>query len=289
VKETYRILIFFIFLSLPVYGKAPLVIIAYSSSDASYNSAYAQVIAGIEKELSYTKMVDIVANSNDVDVQALLDSNSPDKVIALGKGVVDAVKKTSYRERVLAGLMFFKSGDYNGVGLALDSRVLVDQLSHLVPLLKRVFIVQQAHYQTIDYTPAPSGSSFTLEVREGADSLETIRILGQLLEKEATETDAIFIPANLPNNMLYEVAKVAWDKKIILLSTNLTHLENGALIVAYPNDVALGQQLGRLVSQKKPIYESANGVSFALNRRVAQHLAIEFNQASFDSFAFKIK
>jgi hypothetical protein len=288
-KEIYRILLVsFIFFSLPIYGKEPQILIAYSGIEASQNSAYAQVITGIEKKLNNAKKLEIDAG---VDVlQALLNHNSPDKIIALGKGVVDAVYKTSYREQTLAGLMFFKSGDYSGVSLALDSRVLVDQLFHLVPTVKRVFIIQQAHNQTIDYFPAIDESSPALEVREGVDSLSTIRLLGQLLEKEASATDAVFIPANLPNNILYEVAKIAWDKKVILLSTNLSHLENGALMVAYPDGVALGEQLGRLTTRnEQPSYESVTGVSLALNRRVAQHLTIEFDQASLDLFALKIK
>jgi hypothetical protein len=61
-------------------------------------------------------------------------------------------------------------------------------------------------------------------------------------------------------------------------------------MVAYPDGVALGEQLGRLSNRnEQPSYESVTGVSLALNRRVAQHLTIEFDQASLDLFALKIK
>lgn len=285
-KETYKILqIGIIFLSCPVFGKEPQVVIVYSAA-ALQNSAYAQVIAGIEKINSHAQRIEVEGNS--VNFQTLLDENRPDKVIALGKGVVDAIYNTSYRDRTFAGLMYFKSSDYRGVGLALDNRVLVEQLSRYLPSVKRIFIVQQAHYQTIDYIPNELMSSPMIEVREGVDSLDTIRVLGHLLE-DSNATDAVFIPANLPNNILYEVAKVAWDRKIILLSTNLGHLENGVLIAAYPDDVSLGEQLGRLVNRNGPVYEGVKVISFALNRRVAQHLAIEFEPAVLDSFTLKVK
>lgn len=268
-----------------VFAKDPQVTVVYSAS-ALVNPAYARVIEGIERVIPHAQRLEVAGDN--VNLQALLDSNRPDKVIALGKVVVDSIYKTSFREQAFAGLTYFKPNDYSGVGLALDNRVLTENLSKLLPSIKRFFIVQQAHYQTIDYTPSDLRLSPLIEVREGADSLDTIRVLGRLLE-EASATDAIFIPANLPTNILYEVAKVAWDRKVILLSTNLSHLEDGALIAAYPDDTALGEQLGRLVSRPGPIYESVKGIRFALNRRVAQHLAIEFDPAALGYFSLKIK
>lgn len=284
-KKIYKVILVNIFFSGPAFAKDPQVIIVYSVA-ALQNTAYAQVLAGIERINSNAQRFEIIPDG--VNFQTLLDQRRPDKIIALGKGVVDSVYKTSYREQTVAGLMYFNPPDYSGVSLALDNRVLVEQLSRLLPSVKRVFIVQQAHYQTIDYIPTELKASPSIEVREGADSLDTIRVLGRLLE-ETVATDAVFIPANLPNNILYEVAKVAWEKKIILLSTNLSHLESGALIAAYPDDAALGEQLGRLVNRSGPVYESIRVIRFALNRRVAQHLTIEFEPDVLDSFALKIK
>jgi ABC-type uncharacterized transport system substrate-binding protein len=287
-KEIYKILLIsFIFGIASAFGKEPQVTIVYSGTEASRSSAYALVVAGIEKTLKDTQT--LVVGSESDDIQSLLDNTHPDIVIALGKTVAEAVNKTSYRAQTLAGLMYLRSKDTNGVSLALDSRFLIGPVRKLVPSIKRIFIIQQTHYQTIDHVAALSKTSPIVEVREGADSLATIRILGRLLEGEATESDAVFIPANLPNNILYEVAKSAWDKRIILLSTNLSHLDNGALIVAYPDNLALGEQLGRLAYQQTPANESVKGISLGLNRRVAQHLNIDFDQVGLNAFALKIK
>jgi hypothetical protein len=189
----------------------------------------------------------------------------------------------------LVGLVHFNASEYNGVSLVLDSRSLIAQLSRFVPTITRVFVVQQAGYQTIDSVHAPSESHPALVMREGSDQLATIRILGHLVEEEATNTDAVFIPANLPLDILYEVAKVAWDKKVMLLSTNLAHLDTGTLIGFYPNEVAIGTQLGQLVRQQNPGYESLKGINSALNRKVAQHLAVDFSSTTLDLFTVKIK
>ncbi|CAD6877139.1 MULTISPECIES: hypothetical protein [Methylomonas] len=285
-KEIYNLLkSSIIFFSCSTFAKDPQVVIVYSA-EALGNPAYAQVIAGIEHMNSHVQRIESTGDNN--NISSILDATHADRVIALGKGIVENIYRTEYRERTLAGLMYFNPAEYSGVGLALDNRVLVEHLARLLPSVKHFFVVQQSHFQTIDYVPNNLKSSAVIEIREGVDSLDTIRVLGRLLD-EATSADAIFIPANLPKNILYEVAKVAWDKKIILLSTNLSHLENGALIAAYPDDFALGEQLGRLVSRPSPVYENIKVIKFALNRRVAQHLAIEFDPIVLDSFALKIK
>lgn len=285
-KEIYKLLkTSIIFFSCSTFAKDPQVAIIYST-EALGNPAYTQVIAGIEQINSHVQRIESTGDSN--NLISILEGAHADRVIALGKGIVDAIYRTKYRERTLAGLMYFNPTEFSGVGLALDNRVLVEHLARLLPSVKRIFVVQQSHFQTIDYVPSNLKPSATMEVREGVDSLDTIRVLGRLLD-EVTASDAIFIPANLPKNILYEVAKAAWDKKIILLSTNLSHLENGALIAAYPDDFALGEQLGRLVNRPNPVYENVKVIKFALNRRVAQHLAIEFDPIVLDSFALKIK
>lgn len=287
-KEIYKkLLIIFIFGITPAFGKELQVAIVYSSAEAGNSSAYAQVVEGIVKTIKNAHKIEI--SSENEDLQSLLDNSHPDKVIVLGKAMTEAVNQTSYREQTLSGLMYLRSEDAYGVSLALDGRLLIELVVRLLPSIERIFIVQQTHLQTVDHVTDTSKSSLSVEVREGADSLATIRYLAHLLDSEATSKDAVFIPANLPTNILYEVAKVAWDKRIMLFSTNLSHLDNGALIVAFPNNELLGEQLGRLAVQKEPAKESAKAINFGLNRRVAQHLNIDFDQTGLNAFTLKIK
>jgi ABC-type uncharacterized transport system substrate-binding protein len=117
----------------------------------------------------------------------------------------------------------------------------------------------------------------------------TIRLLGHLVEEEATTSDAVLIPANLPSNIFYEIAKIAWDRKIILLSTNLAHLENGVLMAFYPDPEGLGEQLGVLANTGKFEFENLKAVTAGLNQRVAQHLNIEIEASKLDLFSVKLK
>jgi len=279
--------LFVISISSPANGKEPRIVIAYPASETSQALTYTHVIDGIEKAVGHAERLEVTEGSD--TVQAQLDRLHPDKVIALGKKVAGTINKTSFLKLMLVGLAHFNPAEYNGVSLTLDSRSLGTQLSRFVPSVKRVFVVQQAGHQTIESVPAISGTQPTLEIREGSDQLATIRLLGHIVGEEATATDAVFIPANLPSDILYEVAKVAWDKKIMLLSTNLAQLDTGTLMGFYPDELALGEQLGQLVTKKNPGFESTRGVNSALNRKVAQHLGIDFDPATLDLFTVKIK
>ena len=119
--------------------------------------------------------------------------------------------------------------------------------------------------------------------------VSTIRLLGQLVEQDATTSDAVLIPANLPGNILFEITKIAWDRKIILLSTNLSHLESGVLMVFYPDEEKLGEQLGNLANNSKPGFENLQSVNAGLNQRVAQHLDIAVEASVLDQFSVKLK
>jgi hypothetical protein len=286
-KEIYKLIhLGTLFFSCLLSAKESDQILIVYSATALQNPVYEQVIKGIERVSSHTQRLEVI--SGGVNFQALLDQNHSDRVIGLGKDIVDSIYKTTFRVKTLAGLMYFKPNDYNGVSLSLDNRVLIERLSRFLPSINRIFIVQQTHYQTVDYIPSDLNSSPKIEIREGVDSLDTIRVLGQLLES-VSSSDAVLIPANLPTNILYEVAKVGWERKVVLISTNLSHLESGALIAAYPDDVALGEQLGLLAIRNDPVYESIKSIKFGLNKRVAQHLAIEFTPSVLDEFAIKIK
>ena len=130
----------------------------------------------------------------------------------------------------------------------------------------------------------------TIVSLEGSDSLETIRLLGHLLEQDVTPTsDAVFIPANLDSDIRLNVEKIAWDKKIMLLSTNFSHLETGIPMVFYPDPIALGNQLGRLAGKKNLSYENAAVINIGLNRRTAQHIDLAPSPDKPDLFSVQIK
>ena len=186
----------------------------------------------------------------DTNLLTELNRRKPDKIIALGKRIADSINNTPYQSRTLAGWVLLKPPNA-GVSLVMEAEAFSQQLQQAAPFIHKVYVVQEQSRQSIASQTINPSSKPTLIVREGQDMIATIRLLGNLAETEAIPGEAILVPANLPANILYEIAKIAWTRKIILLSTNVAHLENAVLMVFYPDETALGQQLAEMIQQDR--------------------------------------
>jgi hypothetical protein len=270
------------------HAKESLILIAYPAVEEPLHSIYASVIKGIEKKVSHTEHLEVPDNTN--NLQSNIDKHHPDKIVALGKRVADAALKTTYRNQTVIGLVHSSPNESPGVSLALDSHGLAERLTQLAPFIKKVYAVQERSHPAITLSSVETPITTPLIIiKEGGDMVSTIRLLGQLVEQDATSSDAILIPANLPGNILFEITKIAWDRKIILLSTNLSHLESGVLMVFYPDEEKLGEQLGSLANNSKPVFENLQSINTGLNQRVAQHLNIAIASSVLNKFTVKLK
>ncbi|WP_152976353.1 type 1 periplasmic-binding domain-containing protein [Methyloglobulus morosus] len=270
------------------HAKTPIILIAYPAVEEPLHSIYASVIKGIEKKISHAELLEVADNIN--NLQGDLNKHHPDKIIALGKRVADAALKTTYRNQIVVGLVHSTPHESPGVSLALDSQELAKRLTQLAPFIKKVYAVQESSYPAITLYDADTPiNTPPIIMKEGGDMVSTIRLLGQLVEQDATSSDAVLVPSNLPGNILFEITKIAWDRKIILLSTNLSHLESGVLMVFYPDVEKLGEQLGRLANNSKPGFENLQSVNAGLNQRIAQHLNIRIEASLLNQFSVKLK
>jgi hypothetical protein len=269
------------------YAVAARVVVVYQTPDPSQEQVYSAVLNGIENKLKTIVKLELSPSTS--DLQSQLDSYHPLRVIALDRSVANLVNKTSYKNKLLAGLFSFEANQFSGLSLSLDNRAVAAKLTHFIPSIGRLFIVQQKGFQTIKDSLVKNDKTSKVKMVNGGDSLATIRLLSNLLEHEATPSDAVFIPPNLPDDILFKIGLAAWDIKIKLFSTNMWHLENGALIVFYPDTIAMGEQLGMMVDKKLPAYETVDAIATGLNRRLAQHHGVDFEPSVQGQFTVKIK
>jgi hypothetical protein len=277
----------FLLVSCSVYAQGSPVLIVYPQVEEPLHGIYAGIIQGIKRKISNTELLELPDGTD--DAQSELDRHHPNKIIALSKRVAHTIGKSSYRGQTLVGMVHTNPSEAVGVSLAMDSQDFTKLLLHLAPFIKRIFVIQEHTHPAITSIRVDSASTPTIVIREGGDMTATIRLLGHLVEEEATTSDAVLVPANLPNNIFYEIAKIAWDRKIILLSTNLAHLESGVLMAFYPDPEGLGEQLGVLANTGKFEFENLKAVSAGLNQRVAQHLTIEIEVSKLELFSVKLK
>jgi ABC-type uncharacterized transport system substrate-binding protein len=241
---------------------------------------YEEVISGIRNAVPNVAV--ITHDSQQDNLQTLLDANHPASVIALGKQSAAAVRQTTYRNKVVCGLHYFKD-DCPGVSLALAADSITQSLHELLPKAIRLVLVYETGLAGVD-APRPLAVShgISIQAMPAADTLKAINALGNLVEHDAqATTDVVAIPPNLPEDILFKVVASAWDRNITLITTNLGHLEHGVLMAFVPDPLAMGKQLGLLALKPNAGWEPAKTGKLALNRLVAKHLGLSFGENPF--------
>lgn len=270
-------------------AKEPQVLVLYPATDPPVSSIYATTIQGIQSRVNSLSAIAIPETAGLADIKPSIDQLHPDKIIALGNQAAEFIKQTPYRSQALVGLLYFNPADYHGVSLKLDSQVLIVHLQRLIPRIRQVFVVENSSHLILQQDFSATASKPLLTVRTGNDLMTSLHILGQLLEHDATPEDAILIPADIPKDILYEASQIAWRKNIVLLSTNLSHLEYGVLMTFNPNLFALGEQLGDMIHQETLTYQPIKRIEVSLNKRVAQHLAMYFDPSVLSGFSLVLE
>jgi hypothetical protein len=264
-----------------VLSKELNVLIAYSKTSLEKHPIYTSVIKGIEKNLS-TEILEL--NDDEQDYQHKLDRIHPDRIIALGKQVVKSIDNTTYVDKMIAGIMFFDPSNYIGVSLIIDHSVIEQQVTALLPEIQKIYVFQQENNQSI-YSRQ---NSKRLEFKDYPDLLDAIRASSNMIEK-SDSTVAIVLPPNTAPNIVFGLAKLAWDKNLVLISTNLSHLDAGVMMVLFPDAEATGEELASLAKLINPKGQYTKNIKIALNSRVAQHLSKEFTQKQKDKFSITVK
>lgn len=281
------LLILFIAAPSPLLADAHKILCVYETPPATQEAIYNEVFEGIKNKIGDFEKILVSDNTSSLKQQ--IDQANPEKIIALGEKAATAVADTPYRDKLIAGLFKFNASSFNGVSLVLTDKAIAAKLTQLIPGIKHIFIIQERGHKTIEKDNGIKSPTMKIVAIDGDDSLSTIRELGRIVEKDATQNDAVFLPSNLPDEILFKVGLMAWDKNIKIFSTNMWHLENGALMAFYPNAKAMGEQLGAMASSNIMAHETVAIIDVGLNRRIAQHLGIQIAPAVEALISVKIK
>lgn len=291
-SETFRTLVLIISLLGGGFSQAENTntLLIYPKVQGPLERIYQAIIQGIKTQITLDDTLAINSQTDPAQIQAIFKSQ-PVSVIALGRNTAEILNRYGYSEHMLVGATVFNANEYQGVSLGFDSRVLLHAINDKLPRVKRVFIVDQQNKQTITVYPESRQGSPEIITHYAPQPQAIVRELWRLLNEQATSTDAVIIPGHLDKDIVYELVQLAWRKKIILLSTNLSHLQQGVLMVFYPDNVGMGVQIGQLAAKAEKVsrYENLKRLHVALNETMAAHLGLVFEPDVLEQFQFRVK
>lgn len=258
-------------------------LVVYPSPPISQGYVYKEILQGIENKVGAIKTLEIEPGT--INIQSQLDDAKPDKIIALADAAA-LVYKSTYSNKVIVGLVSPRDTKGSGVEMVIPWGFIASEVAQMIPAIKRVFVVQEPG-QIIQNDHTHKNGDPELIFVEG-DAFSTIRAFAKILENLAN-TDAAFIPQNLPDDILFKISLIAWERKVILFSTDLWHLEGAALMAFYPDPGAVGEQLGVMAKNNAEQVVAPKKINIAANLKIAQHHDISLSPSKLQKFSFVLK
>lgn len=268
--------------------------VIYPDLGEPYRSIFAQIVSGIEEKAKGRVFSVALGAKVDADeLNASLRRQDVRVVIALGRqGVQAAFALNENIDVVVGGVLSATEQEalrFKVNSMAPDPALLFSRLRGMMPRVKRVFAVynsrQNEWLMRLAKTAARSqGLEFV--AYEAQDLRSAMRAYQEILSIADVRQDALWLPQDAisveGSAVLPMVLRESWDRRLVVFSSNVSHVSRGALFSLYPDNAEMGSRLatsalsllaaGRIEqSDMQPLRE----VMMAVNLRIAKHLGLD--------------
>lgn len=260
--------------------------VLYPELNEPYRSIFAQMLQGLDEKARPRAKRRVTGDADPEELNAWLKANGSRVVVALGRQNADlALRLDRSFSIVVGGILAPPEGSRPVAGLSMTPHpaVLISRLKALVPGVRRVFAVyspRASDWLIRDVAPLVKGVA--LEARPAADLRAATRAYQEILAIMEPGRDALWLPQDSVAAdeavVLPLVLKEAWDRSLIVISSNLAHAKRGALLAVAPDPVALGHELGELALAQPGASQGvapARVLKSAANVRTASHLGFD--------------
>jgi putative tryptophan/tyrosine transport system substrate-binding protein len=268
----------------------PRVGVVYPQVREPFRAVFQTIAKGIDTELPRrTEVFEIGPDENAGTLSQQLAKRDIDAVILLGTHGLTLSEQLdpSFRRVVGAFLAAPDKVPPNvlATSLAPAPRLLFAKLRELAPGVDRInvihgaddndWLIQRAHIAAkelgYNFNPIRMNS-----IREGANAYR------ELLQ-QCGPTDAVWLlqaSAFLnESSVLQMILRAAWDRNVVVFSSNGSHVPKGALFALFPDNAAMGAHLARQATRSDiaPGLYPLEQLNTAINIRTSDHLGLGLN------------
>lgn len=271
-------------LSIWSQDKTPPVAVIYPDVPSPIKQAMEQIVSGIErttKDLS-VHYFSVNDSTNKQSVQSQLTNLNPYPIITLGDSSLVLAKTLGYENRLLVGVIRRTSVDkvnHGLLSLALDETVIKKHLRILTPHIKTIHYGDDGRKAIWDTKTPDSNYPHFRTTRINNSQSAIVKYLWEKITTADPSQEAVWINNYLEPYVLYKLSEKAWQRGVLLISNNLTHLNNGVSLVFFINNQSLGERIGELVkvmrkNKSPPPPEALTAVSRGINVKFARHAGV---------------
>lgn len=277
--------------------------VVYPEVAEPYRTAFQAIVQGLQEQLGSELQLHRVAG--DTQAASLGESLRTQAdlalVIALGRQGIKLAQSLPAEVAVLGSGVVLPPTPLNRpmqiVSLAPDPEALFMRLKKLAPAVRRVHMVYDPQHNAWLQRAASQAAKeqqLALLSSEAGELVAATRFYQGFIDRADPQQDALWLPQD-PSNVQDSVVlplllRGAWDRRLLIFSSNLNHVRNGLLFALYPDNQALGRQLGRLSADLlgQPARASqvlpTRALRAALNLKTADHLDLRLSQKQLDEF-----
>lgn len=281
-------------------GESSAIAVLYPDLEEPYRSIFTKIIEGIEAQVGAPVASYAVGGANSAqEVMAQLKRHDIKVVIALGRqGMKVASALDNEFGVVVGGVVSPPTADgrsFPVVSLAPDPKMLFERLKHFMPDVRRVTVVYDPKQNAWLMRLARDAArihGLELQAIEASDLKSAVRVYQEVLAGVDPKRDALWLPQDSTtveeSSVLPLILENAWNRNLVVFSSNVTHVKRGALFSLFPNNVALGRQLASsamsLPSGNAALVVPMKDALLAVNTRTASHLGLQLSsrQQAFD-------
>jgi putative ABC transport system substrate-binding protein len=273
----------------------PIAVI-YPAIGEPYRTVFLKIIEGIEdKTRAPVVSIAVGADADAHTVANELRRQNVKVVIALGR---HGFKVASGLDRnigvVAGGVISVPDSEQRPVSvlsLAPDPSLMFARLKELMPAARRVHVVYDPRHNAWLLRLARDAArarALELVTYEAADLRSALRHYQDVLAAADPRTDALWLPQDATtveeSSVLPLVLEQAWNRSLLVFSSNVAHVQRGALFALYPDNVELGRNLASSAlgvlgggQQESRSMVPLKDVLLAVNIRTASHLGLRLS------------
>jgi len=286
-------------------GQSPVIAVLYPEIEEPYREVFSSIIEGIQEQAKAG--VRLLPIGEGFDISQLVESaklKDVSAIIALGRTGLAAAEQWRGKVPIIVGALLLVP-DQNerglaGISLAADPRLLLERLRQLGPSVKRVHVVYSPEDSEwlVQIAQNPSKKlNFQLHTYKSDDIKSTAIIYRDILNKSRPGEDAIWIlpdPVAIDNKItLPLLLRGAWNKSVLLFSSNPTYVKRGALFAMFPDNKLMGMSLARLAESffGDDAASMSNSIAplkdlqAAINVRTADHIGLTLSNGERKGYA----
>ncbi|MGH6634641.1 MAG: ABC transporter substrate binding protein [Gammaproteobacteria bacterium] len=272
---------------------AETVAVVYPETREPYQSIFLSIIEGIEKGSRFPIKEYVLKPDEPVEnILGWLTQEGIGTLITLGASGFELADKLPDTLRPVVGAVLIDpdtaTRDVMGITLAADPEVVFERLKNLSPATTRVNVVYNPERNAWLIKRAKQAAQrrgLTLRTFPAKNIRESALVYREISQDVRAQADAIWLlqdETTLDEQaVLPFILKEAWDKNLVVFSSNPTHVKRGALFSLYPDNVGMGRSLASMAtkgaSTGKQDIVPLKDLSTAVNLRTADHLGLDLS------------